>query len=93
MGLTKAEIEVAVAKDDWQELRQSLKGTTTKQKLKALHDWLDNQYSQSSRQLKDVQVLNYLNALSRGGQIMPVEQVRGQHLYDLFSRKRIQING
>ena len=91
MGLTRTEIRDAVKENDWQELRQSLKKTSTKEKLKRLHDYLVDPYSNSSRHSKDIQVLNYLNALARGGQIMPVEQARGSHLENLFRQKSITI--
>lgn len=91
MGLKKSEILEAIDRDDWQDFRASLKGTSTKEKLKRLHDHLIDPYSECPRHLRDVQVLNYLNALARGGQIMPVEQVRGSHLENLFTHKKITI--
>lgn len=91
MGLRKSEILEATAMEDWQQLRADMKGKPTKDKLRMCHDWLLNQHTVSSRAEKEVQVLNYLNALSRGGQIAPVEQVRGSHLLQLFSKKRVEI--
>jgi len=92
MGLSKKEIEDAVADEGWQEFRISLKGMATKEKLKRLHQYLDDIFTTSSLPMKEIQVLNYLNALSRGGQILPITQVRGIELRQLFSDKKISIN-
>jgi hypothetical protein len=63
----KQRIILECVKDEkWQEIRLSMKGTTTAQKVQTLREWLDyNDRSFSSR----VQVINYVNALKRGGQV------------------------
>lgn len=91
MGLSKSEIEVAVGNPGWQEFRVSLKGKSTQDKLKLLLQYYDDIYTQSGPATKDVQVLNYLNALSRGGQIARIEQVRGQNLRNLLAQNKIEV--
>jgi hypothetical protein len=58
-------IDVAVMNKTWQQLRVSLKGIPTTEKLKALDEYLKT----STHPLKHVQVDNYINALKRGGQL------------------------
>lgn len=90
MGLTKAEIEQAVAFEDWQEFRLSLKGIDTSKKIRKLSEWLEDPYTTSNQNDKDVQVLNYLNALARGGLIAPmIHQNRGSQLKSLL--KHIEV--
>ncbi len=64
--LTRAEIKEAVADNEWQTFRLTLKGVSTAEKLDALEDWLETHKSSRKAQ---VQVTNYVNALKRGGQI------------------------
>jgi hypothetical protein len=91
MGLTQYEIRGAVAFEDWQEFRKSLKGVPTSDKLKRLWDWLEDIGTTSNQDDKDIQVLNYLNALARGGVITPVPQNRGSHLISLFRANKIEV--
>lgn len=67
--LPKIEIDAALAavKDaDWQELRLSLKGESTATKIRRLNGWLRKKNNSSRAKL---QVINYMNALLRGGQL------------------------
>lgn len=70
-----ASIEVvleAVKCDEWQKFRLSLKGRSTEAKLQHLRKWLAfEEYRDSCCPLerREVQVLNYLHALARGGQL------------------------
>lgn len=67
--LPKIEIDAALAavKDaDWQELRLSLKGESTPTKIRRLNGWLRKKNNSSRAKL---QVINYMNALLRGGQL------------------------
>jgi hypothetical protein len=67
LSLTREQIDRAVDDEDWQRFRKSLKGKTTQHKLRMLRQYMGN-ISEDVR----VRVLNYLNALSRGGQIEPL---------------------
>ena len=67
--LPKIEIKAALAavKDtDWQQFRRSLKGLPTKSKITKLSGWLRKKGNSRRAQL---QVVNYMNALLRGGQL------------------------
>lgn len=73
MKLTKLEIDGAIACDRWQKFRVSLKGKSTAVKLNKLYDYLNQEEcSTCTYGQRRVQVLNYLNALARGGQIEPL---------------------
>jgi hypothetical protein len=50
-----------------------MKGTTTSQKIATLKSWLQPDLEPYERRQRITQVQNYLNALSRGGQIEPVD--------------------
>lgn len=66
--LSRKEIQEHVIKSDWQKVRLSMKGVSTAEKYKILEKWLnDNNCSRSAQ----VQVTNYVTALSRGGLIKP----------------------
>lgn len=56
----------AISDPKWQEVRKSMKGVSTTQKLATCRSWL--RANNSSPQSK-IQVMNYLNALKRGGQL------------------------
>jgi hypothetical protein len=94
MGLTRREIDEAVRDSAWQNVRLSMKGKPTERKLNTLHEWL-TLGQPTGDVMREVQVLNYLNAMSRGGLIKPVEQVRGSHLrhllHPLNRKSRIRI--
>ena len=101
MGLSRQEIDNAVKDTAWQRCRVSMKGKTTERKLTICWCWLasatpDNPEwdyfgTTQTREKREVQVLNYLNALSRGGLIEPVEQVRGTHLRSLLEARASRI--
>jgi hypothetical protein len=66
--LSRKEIQEHVVKSDWQIIRLSMKGVSTAEKYRILEKWLkDNDYSRSAQ----VQVTNYVTALSRGGLVKP----------------------
>ena len=64
--IKKEEIMDAIKDDKWQEFRRSLKGLSTEEKLDKLESWLESHPGSSKAR---VQVINYYNALKRGGQI------------------------
>jgi hypothetical protein len=64
--ITQDEIRKYVADEEWQIFRKLLKGYATNVKLNRLQSWLGvHQYTTASI----VQVVNYINALKRGGQL------------------------
>jgi hypothetical protein len=69
--LTRLEIQDAVRCPNWQDLRRTLKGVTTERKVKLLQYYIE--YRQPGEcclpKTREVQVVNYLTALSRGGLI------------------------
>jgi hypothetical protein len=67
---------------EWQDLRESLKGKPLEQKLDLLYAWVDQD---RHSQVRMVQVVNYLAALSRAG--MDVE-----FHYDLFKKYLEQLD-
>lgn len=68
--LSKADIMQAIADADWQDFRLSLKGKTTEVKLEELRRWLNSKTTTNGVGWKArVQVMNYINALKRGGQL------------------------
>lgn len=66
ISLTQSEILSAVRDDKWQAFRLSLKGLSTKDKLKKL----DTYYRKHTDRVNQVRVSNYINALLRGGQLI-----------------------
>jgi hypothetical protein len=72
--LDQGEIMNAIACVNWQALRSSLKGTTTAKKLETLARYHDMSQLCCTPMQQDIQVINYLNALARGGQIAPLEE-------------------
>jgi hypothetical protein len=68
--LTRLVIAECVSQESWQTFRKSLKGVSTEAKLSGLRDWIRSgppgEYS-----TRLIQVQNYLNALARGGFIVP----------------------
>lgn len=70
--LSRTEIDEAVKCENWQTLRILLKGLPTAKKVAMLQGYLDGRAGGTiccTQSTRYVQVLNYLNALSRGGQI------------------------
>jgi len=66
MKLTRSQIQTAVRKPRWQSYRKTLKGKTTKTKLRSLQAYLTTHaHSKESK----IQVTNYINALKRAGQL------------------------
>jgi hypothetical protein len=80
MHLTKTEIDAAIADAEWQKFRLSLKGKSTQDKLVQLTLWLQKPCTLLQAHDRQVQVQNYLNALSRGGQIEPCELDKPVHI-------------
>lgn len=66
--LTRSEIQAHVHEQDWQRMRLRMKGTTTEDKYTTLLKWLEHKHYSRSAQ---IQVTNYVTALSRGGIITP----------------------
>jgi len=64
--INKEEIDKAIDDKKWQEFRKSLKGLSTEEKLDKLQEWLN---SHKGSRKAEVQVINYINALKRGGQL------------------------
>lgn len=72
MHLTTQQIHEAVRDPEWQKVRLSMKGETTRQKLDICRDWLESSPGVEASKIRLVQVQNYLNALSRGGLVAPL---------------------
>ena len=68
--LQRAEIKEAVKDVQWQLVRVNMKGMPTQFKYDTLQDWLVK--CNGSREAQ-VQITNYVTALSRGGIIQPEE--------------------
>lgn len=66
--ISPSEVAEAVADDEWQELRVYLKGKSLEEKYRRLDNWLTQQNNSRKAQ---IQVTNYVTALSRGGLIKP----------------------
>ncbi len=65
----------AVKCDNWQTFRLLLKGLPTDKKVSMLQGYLDGRAGGTiccNQSIRLTQVLNYLNALARGGQISPL---------------------
>jgi len=75
--VTRDEIQAAVKCPVWQEFRKGLKGTPTEMKLRLLRGWVREGCwkGDCDEATRRVQVLNYLHALSRGGQIDPIDGI------------------
>lgn len=64
--LKREEIYKAIINSQWQTIRLSLKGISTRDKIKALK----SHYNASrDKNQSEIQVVNYINALKRGGQL------------------------
>lgn len=75
--LSQAEIKGAIMCPNWQGFRIMLKGQPTERKLQFCSHYLQVSISHFAcegcgDELRQIQVLNYLNALARGGLIKPV---------------------
>jgi len=69
MKLSAERIQEAVQRPAWQEYRIGMKGLPTETKLRKLNWWL--RFGVCPVNDRQIQVQNYLNALSRGGAIWP----------------------
>lgn len=68
--MNKNEVLAAVKDPEWQAMRIAMKGATLQHKYLCLTAWLKAQnYSREAQ----VQVTNYVTALSRGGLIKPTD--------------------
>jgi len=68
--MCKDEVLRCVKDPEWQALRIAMKGSTTEHKFYSLTAWLKvRNYSREAQ----VQVTNYVTALSRGGLIKPAD--------------------
>lgn len=70
--LVTEEIHKVIKDEAWQRLRVSLKGKSTYIKLQQCSLYIksfDEGSSDEARRRANVQVMNYLNALKRGGQL------------------------
>jgi hypothetical protein len=66
-SLTREEIKGAIAKPSWQRFRLELVGKTLSTKYLALWWW--KRYGPGEKEVRAIQVTNYINALKRGGLI------------------------
>jgi hypothetical protein len=78
MKLTTEEITRVTPKVDWQRVRLSMKGLSTAEKLDILEKWFSTGDPttvgyESTCIDRQIQIQNYLNALSRGGLIEPFD--------------------
>ena len=68
--MPKQEVLQAVKDPEWQAIRIAMKGTSLEHKYRCLTAWLKvKEYSREAQ----VQVTNYVTALSRGGLIKPID--------------------
>jgi hypothetical protein len=72
--LSAAQIREAIDEPHWQEIRLSMKGIPTDNKLGRCRLWLTDKCTTVPIEQREIQVMNYLNALARGGQIEPVDK-------------------
>lgn len=70
--------EFCVRNQDWQQVRLSMKGKPTHEKLVILEAWWERHLQPNNRVRYqcEVQVGNYLGALRRGGQLDANNQIR-----------------
>lgn len=65
---------------DWQRVRLKMKGQNTEIKLGILHEWYERGHFMGSRELNKhirlLQVINYLGALRRGGQLDEYNRIK-----------------
>lgn len=72
VSLTRQEIDDAIQDDHWQQVRLSMKGVATPEKLRILKDYRTQCINSGKGTLSrkhQVQIDNYINALLRGGQL------------------------
>lgn len=67
------EVKKYIPDPDWQAVRRSMKGTSLQNKYNTLKNWL---FVNDSNRMSQVQVTNYVTALSRGGLIKPSDYRR-----------------
>lgn len=81
-GYSPSEVQLHCVRDSvWQDVRLSMKGIDTCEKLAILEAWWDQWYgfsrsSLTNTDVAEIQVGNYLGALYRGGQINDDYQIR-----------------
>jgi len=69
--LLRSDIIDATEMKEWQSVRKKMKGKTLKERKEMLEDFLAGQHYMGTY-LKQVAVLNYINALKRAGLIKEV---------------------
>ncbi len=62
-AIQREQVMKAIKDDAWQDFRKSLKGLSTKEKISKLNSW----YRKGPK--ARIQVINYMGALLRGGQV------------------------
>lgn len=71
-NLTRSAIQEAVKDPEWQKFRRSLKGIPTEEKLSKLSNYFlisMSLYEGKEFEKCKTRVMNYINALKRGGQL------------------------
>lgn len=74
--VSSQEVREAIRDDEWQKVREEMKGKSLEEKYDMLRDYYDTTFwkivgdEHAERMLK-VRVTNYVTALSRGGLIKP----------------------
>lgn len=74
--LQKADImpdSPAIKDAEWQKFRLSLKGVSTEQKLSRIVRYIERR---GETGLVEIQIMNYINALKRGGQLSKTGEVQ-----------------
>ncbi len=61
---------------EWQDVRLSMKGKATHEKLAILQSWFHRLFASGETQRAMVQVVNYLGAVRRGGQLNEKNEIR-----------------
>lgn len=85
-GISPHDAQVYCVKhSEWQKVRLHMKGMPTRQKLDVLGSWYDHgtcflkdgsQATEPRRAIRELQVVNYLGALRRGGQLDAENKVK-----------------
>lgn len=71
--ISRQEVQRYVVEPDWQKVRIMMKGTSLEFKYRTLLEWLTTKKPERAAQ---VQVTNYVTALSRGGLIKPEDYLK-----------------
>ena len=73
--ISPSEVAQAVKNNEWQKVRQEMKGMSLSDKYKTLNSYYNKAIkeasSEHSKRMVKVRVTNYITALSRGGLIKP----------------------